>query len=158
FHYLNSTINGDSGNVVAMFNEEQSGIAYPLRYLGKTSNPLLPFYDYLSPLQNTPPFYPNQSRIPATQQKNITQFRQLMAAAVGPVFAAFQALGYQSLAYRGNNGATVSQPVFAPSQTSNVQEQDDTIGSSDQIAFTLAGVPCSTFVGNATYYDNNPPP
>ena len=43
FHYLNSTINGDSGNVVAMFNEEQSGIAYPLRYLGKTSNPSAAF-------------------------------------------------------------------------------------------------------------------
>src|SRR6202165_1930770 len=44
FHYLNTTINGDIHNIVAMFNEEQNGIAYPLRYLGKTANPLLPFY------------------------------------------------------------------------------------------------------------------
>src|SRR6266699_4916357 len=44
FHYVNDTINGDISNVVAMFNEEQNGIAYPLRFLGKTANPLLPFY------------------------------------------------------------------------------------------------------------------
>ena len=43
FHYVNSTINGDLNNIVAMFNEEQNGIAYPLRFLGKTANPLLPF-------------------------------------------------------------------------------------------------------------------
>ena len=70
----------------------------------------------------------------------------------------FKSLGYQSLVYHGNNGAPVSQPVFAPDQTSNMNEIDDTIGSSDQIAFTLAGVPYATFVGNATYYDTNPPP
>ncbi|HYT34668.1 MAG TPA: M28 family peptidase, partial [Ktedonobacteraceae bacterium] len=50
FHYLNNTINGDVNNIVAMFNEEQNGIAYPLRYLGKMSNPLLPFYVDMSPL------------------------------------------------------------------------------------------------------------
>ena len=44
FHYLNNTINGDTKNLVAMFNEEQNGIAYPLRYLGQMSNPILPFY------------------------------------------------------------------------------------------------------------------
>src|SRR5207245_6095081 len=40
FHYLNSTINGDVKNLVAMFNEEQNAIAYPLRYLGQLSNPI----------------------------------------------------------------------------------------------------------------------
>lgn len=157
FHYLNSTINGDTGHVVAMFNEEQSGIAYPLRYLGKTSNPLLPFYAYLSPLASSQ-LYPNQGRLPGADLQRINQFRQLMGEAVAPVFAAFQSLGYQSLVYHGNNGAPASQPVFAPDQTSNVKEIDDTIGSSDQIAFTMAGVPSATFVGNATYYDTNPPP
>jgi hypothetical protein len=157
FHYLNSTINGDSGNVVAMFNEEQSGIAYPLRYIGKTSNPLLPFYAYLSPLEDSR-LYPAQSRLSAAKRGSITQFRTLMGEAVAPVFAAFQALGYQSLSYHGPGGAPVSQPVFSADQTSNIQLLDDTIGSSDQIAFTLAGVPDATFVGNATYYDNNPLP
>jgi hypothetical protein len=157
FHYLNSTINGDSNNVVAMFNEEQSGIAYPLRYLGKTSNPLLPFYAYLSPLGDSQ-LYPAQSQLSAAKQAAITQFRTLMDEAAAPVFAAFQALGYQSLSYQGTSGASVSQPVFSADQIGNIQLLDDTIGSSDQIAFTLAGLPDATFVGNATYYDNNPPP
>jgi hypothetical protein len=157
FHYLNSTINGDSNNVVAMFNEEQSGIAYPLRYLGKTSNPLLPFYAFLTPLGNSQ-LYPAQSQLSAAKRADITQFRNLMDGAVGPVFTAFQALGYQSLIYQGAGGAPVSQPVFSADQTSNIQLLDDSIGSSDQIAFTLAGLPDATFVGNATYYDRNPPP
>jgi hypothetical protein len=157
FHYLNSTINGDTNNVAAMFNEEQSGIAYPLRYLGKVSNPLLPFYAYLSPLGDSK-LYPAQSQLSAAKRASITQFRNLMGEAVAPVFAAFQALGYQSLSYQGTGGASVSQPVFSADQTSNIQLLDDSIGSSDQIAFTLAGLPDATFVGNATYYDNNPPP
>jgi hypothetical protein len=81
-----------------------------------------------------------------------------MGEAVAPVFATFQALGYKSLIYHGTNDAPVSKPVFAPDQTGNVQIADDTIGSSDQIAFTMAGVPSAMFVGNATYYDTNPPP
>ena len=157
FHYLDTTINGDSANVIAMFNEEQSGIAYPLRYLGKASNPLLPFYAYLSPLSDSQ-LYPAQSQLSPAQQNSIHQFRTLMGRAVAPVFAAFQALGYSRLDYHSASGTSVSQPVFAPDQTSNVQLQDDTLGSSDQIAFTLAGVPDATFVGNATYYDNSPPP
>src|SRR5579859_7549212 len=41
FHAANATVNGDLGNVVAMFNEEQSGIGYPLRFLGNAANPML---------------------------------------------------------------------------------------------------------------------
>jgi len=157
FHYLNSTINGDSNNVVAMFNEEQSGIAYPLRYLGNISNPLLPFYAFLSPLGDSQ-LYPAQSQLRAAKRADITQFRNLMDEAIAPVFGAFQSLGYQSLSYHGTGGTPVSQPVFSADQTSNLQLLDDSIGSSDQIAFTLAGLPDATFVGNATYYDKNPPP
>ncbi|MBE3561577.1 MAG: M28 family peptidase [Ktedonobacteraceae bacterium] len=40
FHYVNNTVNGDLAHIVAMFNEEQNGIAYPLRYLGQLKNPL----------------------------------------------------------------------------------------------------------------------
>src|SRR5262249_45194237 len=34
WHYVNQTANGDLGQIVAMINEEQNGIAYPLRFLG----------------------------------------------------------------------------------------------------------------------------
>ncbi len=157
FHYVNDTVNGDLNTIVAMFNEEQSGIAYPLRYLGRAANPLLPFYAYLTPLTNSQN-YPAQNQLSPAQQQSITQFRSLMAQAVPPVFAAFQALGYQTLTYHGSNGADVSQPVFSTDQTGNIKVGDDTIGSSDQFAFTLAGLPCVTFAGNSTYYDDNPPP
>lgn len=157
FHYVNSTINGDLSNIVAMFNEEQNGIAYPLRFLGKTANPLLPFFAYMTPLASNQ-LYPTLSNLPDAQNAHITRFRDLLQQAVAPVFAQFQALGFATLAYRDNGGKTVTQPVFAPDQTRNVQLADDTLGSSDQMPFTLAGLPCVTFVGNSTYYDRNPPP
>jgi len=157
FHYVNSTVNGDVSNIVAMFNEEQNGIAYPLRYLGKLSNPLLPFYIDMSPLQNNS-LYPHQDRLSTQQRANITQFRALMQQAIPAVFQQFQAMGYQTLSYRGDNGQSVSQPVFSSDQISNIQSEDDTLGGSDQIPFTLAGIACATFVGNSTYYDRNPPP
>ncbi|TMD90279.1 MAG: Zn-dependent exopeptidase M28 [Chloroflexi bacterium] len=157
FHYLNSTVNGDTKNIVAMFNEEQSGIAYPLRYLGKMANPLLPFYVDMSPL-NKSQLYPNQDKLTQQQRASITAFRALLQQAVTPVFAQFQALGYQTLAYHSDNNQDVTQPVFIPSQLNNLHLEDDTLGGSDQIPFTLAGLPCATFAGNSTYYDTNPPP
>jgi hypothetical protein len=156
FHYLNSTINGDTKNIVAMFNEEQNGIAYPLRYLGKASNPVLPFFIEESPLKNSP-LYPVQSKLSQAQQNNITHFRALMQQAVVAAFMQFQALGYQSLAYFNSANQPVSQSIFSPEQIGNVHQEDDTLGGSDQIPFTLAGAPCATFVGNSTYYDPNPP-
>jgi PKD domain-containing protein/peptidase M28-like protein len=157
FHYLNSTINGDLSNIVAMFNEEQNGIAYPLRFLSKTANPLLPFFAYMTPLTSNQ-LYPTLSSLPDAQKARITRFRDLLQQAPAPVFAQFQALGFVTLAYRDDGGKTVTQPVFAPDQTNNVQLADDSLGSSDQMPFTLAGLPCVTFVGNSTYYDRNPPP
>src|SRR5579864_3979465 len=95
FHYVNNTINGDTQNIVAMFNEEQNGIAYPLRFLGKTSNPLLPFYVDMSPFTNSS-LYPAQSKLSPAQRDNITRFRALMQQAVPAAFAQFQAIGFQA--------------------------------------------------------------
>ena len=157
FHYLNSTVNGDTRNIVAMFNEEQNGIAYPLRFLGKTSNPLLPFYIDMSPLTDVS-LYPAQSKLSQVQRDNFTHFRALMQQAVVAAFMQFQALGFQSLTYHNNTNQDVSQPIFTPDQISSVHQEDDTLGGSDQIPFTLAGLSCATLVGNSTYYDQNPPP
>ncbi|HET9918452.1 MAG TPA: M28 family peptidase, partial [Ktedonobacteraceae bacterium] len=157
FHYLNSTVNGDVQNIVAMFNEEQNGIAYPLRYLGKLSNPLLPFYIDMSPLQNNG-LYPHQNQLSAQQKANITHFRALMQQAVPAVFQQFQAMGFSTLDYHSNGGQNVSQPVFDSDQQNNIRLEDDTLGGSDEIAFTQAGLPAATFLGNFSYYDKNPPP
>src|SRR5205085_12357050 len=76
-------------------------------------------------------------------------------------FQQFQALGFQTLTYHGNNGGDLPQPIFTPDQLSYIQQEDDSGVGSDQIPFTLAGVACATFVGNSTYYDRDaqhPPP
>src|SRR5258708_39235557 len=67
FHYLNSTINGDLQNVVAMFNEEQSGINYPAPYLATLSNPFIPHYINVPPFQDNPP-YPARITFTPTQR------------------------------------------------------------------------------------------
>ena len=157
FHYLNSTINGDVKNLVAMFNEEQNGIAYPLRYLGQLSNPILPFYIYISPLQNNQ-LYAHQDQLSQQQKDTISHFRSLMQQAIIASFEQFQKMGYQMLSYHISNQPDVFQPIFTSDQMKYIQQEDDTLGGSDQIPFTLAGLPCATFVGNSSYYDQNPPP
>src|SRR6266851_4212326 len=157
FHYLNSTINGDVKNLVAMFNEEQNGIAYPLRYLGQLSNPILPFYIDMSPLQSNQ-LYAHQDQLSQQQKDNISHFRSLMQQAVIASFEQFQKMGYQMLSYHAGNQQNVFQPIFTPDQVKYIQQEDDTLGGSDQIPFTLAGLPCATFVGNSSYYEQNPPP
>ena len=157
FHYLNNTINGDTKNLVAMFNEEQNGIAYPLRFLGQMSNPILPFYIDMSPLQDNQ-LYVHQDQLTQQQKDNIAQFRALMQQAIVASFEQFRAMGFQMLSYHSSSQHDVFQPIFTSDQLNNIRQEDDTLGGSDQIPFTLAGLPCATFVGNSSYYENNPPP
>src|SRR5579859_4515944 len=158
FHYVNSTVNGDLLNIVAMFNEEQNGIAYPLRYLGELSNPLLPFYIEESPLQNNGA-YPAQSQLPPQRRAAIASFRTLMQQAIGNVFNKFRSLGFQNLTYHtSNNTQNVSQPIFTTDQLGSIHTEDDQGVGSDQIPFTLAGVPCATFVGDGVHDDKDTMP
>jgi hypothetical protein len=156
WQYVNQTINGDLGSLVAMINEEQNGIAYPLRFLGKASNQLLPFYVDAAPTTSNES-YPAQSALPAAQREAIQRFRDQLAPAVFAAFGDLRAHGYTSLDYRGASGQAVTQPVFTTDQLGNVVVQDDTLGNSDEIAFTLAGTPCVTFTGNYTYYFRRDP-
>jgi hypothetical protein len=156
FYYIDNTTNGDSKNVIAMINEEQNGIAYPLRYLGQSSNPPLPFYIFTSPLQNND-FYQGRDKLTQQQRSNITLFNALMQEAISAVFEQFRAMGYQMLSYHSGNHQDVLQPIFTPDQYNNIQMQEDTLAGSDEVPFTLAGLPCATLVGNFTYYDSNPP-
>jgi len=156
YYYVNNTINGDLKNVVAMFNEEQNGIDYPLRYLGNMSNPIMPYYIDMSPLQSNSLY--DQSKLTVQQRTNILQFRQLMQQAVPAAFQQFRAMGDQMLTYHSTHGQDVWQPIFTPDQLSYIHQEDDTLGSSDQMPFTMAGLPCATLVGNSTYYDRNAPP
>jgi hypothetical protein len=157
YHYVNSTVNGDLKNITAMFNEEQNGIAYPLRYLGTMVNPLMPYYIDMSPLRKNS-LYTNQDTLSTQQRANISRFRQLMAQAVPASFQQFRAMGDQMLTYHSSSSQDVWQPIFTPDQLSLIHQEDDTLGSSDQMPFTMAGLPCATLVGNSTYYNPGAPP
>ncbi|HLH60802.1 MAG TPA: M28 family peptidase [Ktedonobacteraceae bacterium] len=157
FYYVDNTVNGDIHNIVAMINEEQNGIAYPLRYLGQLSNPLLPLYIFTSPLQNND-FYRGRDKLTQQQRDSITLFDALMQEAISASFVQFRAMGYQMLSYHGSNHQDVLQPIFTPDQYNNIQMREDNLAGSDEVPFTIAGLPCATPVGNFTYYDSNPPP
>jgi plastocyanin len=156
FHYVNDTLNGDLGNIIAMFNLDQNGIAFPLRYLGKSDNPLLPLQVMISPLQNNSE-YNFADNLSSQQIQRIQRFRDLMNQAPPAVFAEIQAMGIRGLSYHDANGQDMMQAVFTADQVSNVQVADDTFGHSDQVPFTLAGVPNATFEGTDDYYDSYPP-
>ncbi len=157
FHYLNSTINGDLSNVLAMFNEEQSGINYPARFLGKASNPFMPDYIDVTPLQDNAA-YPGRIHFTPEQRQRVVHFRDLWQQAIPAVFAQFQAVGYQSLDYYNSQNQNVSQPIFTPDQQNNIHIQDDPSSNSDQVPFIYAGLPVVTVTGDQSYYDANPPP
>ncbi|HKT37047.1 MAG TPA: M28 family peptidase, partial [Ktedonobacterales bacterium] len=157
FHYVNQTVNGDLGAIVAMINEEQNGIGYPLRFLGKTSNPLLPTTLLMTPLTNNQA-YQNTQNFTSAQTQTITAFRSLMQQDAPASFTAFRQLGYGSLAYRNDQNQPVTQQIFTPQDLQYAPQADDNLGGSDNYPFALAGLPTATFIGNYSYYDQNPPP
>jgi hypothetical protein len=156
FHYLNSTINGDLGNVTAMFNEEQSGINYPARYLGQLANPFMPDYIDVTPLQDNAA-YPGRIHLTATQRQNVIRFRQLWSQAIPAVFAQMRAEGYSSLDFYNNQKQNSVQPIFSPEQETSIHIQDDPSSNSDHVPFIYAGLPVVTLTGDQTYYDPHPP-
>lgn len=156
FHYLNNTINGDLANVTSMFNEEQSGINYPARYLGRLANPFMPDYIDVTPLQDNAA-YPGRIHLNALQRQNVLRFRQLWSQAIPEVFAQFRAEGYNSLAFYDSHRQNSSQPIFTPAQQTNIHIQDDPSSNSDQVPFIYAGLPVVTVTGDQSYYDPHPP-
>src|SRR5215813_1503325 len=156
YHYVSEIARNDLRNISLMINEEQNGIAYPLRYLGKSTNPLMPFFAYLSPLSGNN-VYPHYTTSPR-QRAGLLELRSLVRSAVAASFKRYRAMGYQALTYHSPSRADGWQPVFTQGQLGNVHVLTDTLGSSDQVPFTAAGVRSTTFVGNASYYQHNPPP
>jgi hypothetical protein len=156
FHYLNSTISGDLGNVTAMFNEEQSGINYPARYLARLANPFMPDYIDVTPLQDNAA-YPGRIHLTALQRQDVLRFRQLWSQAIPAVFAQFRAEGYTSLDFYDTQRQNSPQPIFSDSQQGNIHIQDDPSSNSDQVPFIYAGLPVATVTGDQSYYDPQPP-
>ena len=153
-NYLNDSANGSVPDIVAMFNEEQNGIGYPLRFLGKLGNPLMRTYVFFSPSARNS-IYPTLVLSPAQAARNLA-FGQATRNAVASAFGTFRRLGYQELTYHGPRGP-VWRPIFTPGQLTSVTVASDVLGSSDQVPFTLAGIPDATIAGNFTYYEASAP-
>lgn len=155
FSYLNDAANATVPDISAMINEEQNGVGYPVRYLGDLARPLMTTTVYVSPAAPDS-FYP-ALRLSAAQAARNQAFAGLLRQAVPGAFSAFRQLGYRELTYRARGGGQAWRPIFTAGQLGQVPVTKDTIGSSDQIPFTLAGIPDATIVGNDTYYSSNPP-
>jgi hypothetical protein len=156
FNYVNDAANGTLPAIVAMFNEEQNGIGYPLRFLGQLANPLLPTHLFVSP--TGPGGLYRDLSLSAAQVARTQAFAALLRQAPAGAFAAFRQLGDQELTYHGADGQQVWQPVFTPGQLAELPIATDSLGSSDQVPFTLAGIPDVTIAGNYSYYTGSAAP
>jgi len=156
FNYVNDAANGSLPAIVAMFNEEQNGIGYPLRFLGQLANPVLPTHLFVSPAG--PGGLYRALTLSAAQAARTRAFAALLRQATAGSFQAFRQLGDQELTYRGAGGQLVWQPIFTPDQLGELPIASDTLGSSDQVPFTLAGIPDVTIAGNYSYYTGSAAP
>jgi Peptidase family M28/PKD domain len=156
FDYVNDAANGSLPAIVAMFNEEQNGIGYPLRFLGQLANPVLPTHLFVSP--TGPGGLYRALSLSAAQAARTRAFAALLRQATAGAFQAFRQLGNQELTYHGAGGEQVWQPIFTPDQLGELPIAADTLGSSDQVPFTLAGVPDVTIAGNYSYYTGSAAP
>jgi len=155
FDYVNHEANATVPGIVAMFNEEQNGIGYPLRFLGNLARPVMPTHIFLSP--TAPNRLYRKLALQPAQAAASKAFADTMTSAVTGAFAEFRRLGYRALTYHGSDGTQVWKPIFTAAQVRHVPIASDTLGSSDQIPFTLADIPDAMFIGNWTYYERSAP-
>jgi hypothetical protein len=128
YHYVNSTVNGDTATLVAMINEEQSGFSYPVRFLGKASNPILPLQIW-NVYGSGKPF-----------------FADLIRSALPVVASEMRTMGYISVTYHGDNGKDINLPVFTADQIQQAVRAGESLGGSDDAGFDQAHVPALTFI------------
>jgi Peptidase family M28/PKD domain len=127
YHYVNSTVNGDTSNIVAMLNEEQSSFSYPVRFLGQASNPVIPLHVW---------------NVDGSKEF----FNNLMRSALPVVSGEMRTLGYTSVTYHSAQGQPVTMPVFTPEQIPQMLVTGDLLGGSDDVGFDQANVPALTFI------------
>ncbi|HEY7350748.1 MAG TPA: M28 family peptidase [Ktedonobacterales bacterium] len=154
FHYVNQTIAGDRGAVVAMFDEEQNGVAYPARAFGRADQLFLPFITVTSPVGPSDLY--KQTLGDGAHHDQFLAWQDFTRQAISNAFSIMRAMR-PSMAYLPNQ----TQGIFTPAQLADnqtIQLMDDNVGGSDEVPFTFAGINCITMSGNFTYYDRNAPP
>ncbi len=154
FHYVNQTIAGDRGQIVAMFDEEQNGVAYPARAFGRADQPFLPFITLTSPVGPTDLYQATLGD--GAHHDQFQKWQDFSRQAIGNAFSIMRAMR-SSLAYLPGQ----TQEIFTPAQLADsqtIQVADDNLGGSDEVPFTFAGINCITMSGNYSYYDSDAPP
>jgi hypothetical protein len=153
FHYVNQTMAGDRGQIVAMFNEEQSGVAYPARAFGRADQLLLPFFALTSPVGPSDLY--GSTLGDGAHHDQFLAWQNFAKQALGNAFSVMHAMR-SSMTYLSNKTEEIFTPAqLADSQT--IQLGDDNVGASDEAPFTFAGINCITMSGNFSYYDSNAP-
>lgn len=149
FHYINQTVAGDRGQIVAMFDEEQNGVAYPARAFGRADQPFLPFITLTSPVNPTALYQTTLGD--GSHRAQFQAWQAFSQQAISNAFSVMQVM-HPSLTYLPGK----TQHIFTPEQladSSTIQIGDDNLGGSDEVPFTLAGINSITMSGNFSYYD-----
>lgn len=132
---------------VVMVDEEQSGIAYPVRPFGLFSQQTLPSYAVTNG-------YPPPARLGTPAPGNPAALQQLtnrLVLARASVFSQLRG-AYSPLQYRGG-----AAPVFGKADTGMLRIGPDPLCCSDNAPFQLQGIPTVTFAGEAGYYASAAP-
>src|SRR5918911_1128701 len=143
-YYARVYRHGAPYRIVALYNEEQNGVGYPIRPFGLATNPILPEHVFVTPQRHGSRWAP-----PAAPRfwPALRRFTAALARARGRAFATLHAV-YPQLSYR----PAISAPVFRPADEHLVPIGDDTIGGSDEVPFEHLGLPTATFVSNYDYH------
>ena len=145
FAYAQSYREGAPYRIVALYNEEQNGVGYPVRPYGAANNPTLPEYVFVTPQHNGSRWAPAQ---PAALWPELRGFVSALSDARKRAFAALRAV-YPRLVYQPGGAV----PIFTTADESRVPIADDTLGGSDEAPFERLGLPTATFAGNFDYYE-----
>ena len=135
---------GGSNRIVALYNEEQNGVGYPVRPFGDAAMAPLPEHVLVTPQHRGSRY---AAPVPSRFWPELQRFTTALAGARDRAFTALRR-AFPRLAFR--SGAP--QPTFSAADAGFVPIGDDDVGASDEAPFERLGLPTVTFVGNYDYY------
>jgi hypothetical protein len=133
-----------SARIVALYNEEQNGVGYPVRPFGDATLAPLPEHVFVTPQQHGSRYAPP---VPSRFRPELQGFTTALDNARERAFAVLRR-PYPRLAMRSGAPA----PAFGAADARFVPIGDDVVGASDEAPFERLDLPTVTFVGNYDYY------